>query len=120
MEARASQQASWGAVAAPDDGDGGNAGGVLGNLPRTRPGQRSDRRADPGPRPRAGERSPAAAPRDTAPGAPEEVGRRDQPSLAGEAPGSSGALTGAVRVAGRAARLGLDAAGAVLRRLPRP
>ncbi|HEV2773859.1 MAG TPA: hypothetical protein VGV57_13710, partial [Thermoleophilaceae bacterium] len=54
------------------------------------------------------------------PGAPEEVRRPQEPSSAGEVSGPGGALGAAVRVAGRAARFGLDAAGGVLKRLPRP
>lgn len=107
-------------MAATDEGDGGNPGGVLGNLPRSRPGQRSEKRGDPGPRSSAGAPSTVAAPPGGARGGREHVGRRDEPPSSGEAPGQGGALEGAVRVAGRAARLGLEAAGGVLKRLPRP
>ena len=107
-------------MAATDEGDGGNPGGVLGNLPRSRPGQRSEKRGGPGPRPGAGGRSAVAAPPGGAPGVPEDVGPRDEPPSSREAPRPGGALEGAVRVAGRAARLGLEAAGGVLKRLPRP
>jgi len=105
-------------VAATDGGDGGNVGGVLGNLPRSRPGQRSQKRA--GSVAGTGGRVPAAASTVAAPGVPQEVGRGEGQPPAGVAPASSGALEGAVRVAARAARLGLDAAGGVLKRLPRP
>ena len=110
-------------MAATDGGDGGNVGGVLGNLPRSRPGQRSQKRA--GSVAGTGGRVPAAASTVAAPGVPQEVGRGEGPPPAGVAPASGGTLEGgtlegAVRLAARAARLGLDAAGGVLKRLPRP
>jgi len=72
--------------------------GVLGNLPRTRPGQRSQKR---GPRMAAGAPAPGrqAAPQESSGGDP---------------------LSGAARAAGQLAGAALGAAGAVLRRLPRP
>lgn len=87
----------------PDDDE------LLANLPRSRPGLRSERRgqapADPeGP---GGARTP-----------PEEHG----PPLADDADVDVAAggdpLTGAVRVAGNLARTGLRAAGGLLARLP--
>ena len=106
----------------PATGDDEGGGGVLGNLPRSRPGHRSDKRGGPdtvsAPAGRGGEAAadqrpsggddrprPAARPVSPAPGAGSEGG---------------GALDGAARAAGRAARLGMGVAGGVLRRLPRP
>jgi hypothetical protein len=106
-------------VAAPDDGNGGVAGGVLGKLPRSRPGQRSERRGDFATRQRVGGSTPAPAGAGAASGVPDAAGPPDQRSLAGEGPKAGAALGGAVDLAGRAARLGLDAAGGVLKRLPR-
>jgi hypothetical protein len=111
------------------DGGARNGGGVLGNLPRSRPGARSEKRG-------AGEGSPAA------PAARRPARRMSSPSGRGAAsarggqapprrrqgathtpppPESSGSMLGdAARVAGRAARLGVDLAGGILKRLPRP
>jgi hypothetical protein len=92
---------------------------VLGNLPRSRPGRRSDKRPS------------AAAER-----AAQEAERRGS-AAAGSAPGTTGSpprdepeadvgdpLGGALRLAGRAAEAGLHVAGGIsrelLRRLPRP
>jgi|SRR5829696_501482 len=86
---------------------------VLGRLPRSRPGRRSDKRgvrADPAASPRARQGATAAA------GSSGERGPAP-------APGGSGALGpigAAAHLTGRAARLGLDIAGGVLKRLPRP
>lgn len=92
---------------ADEDGDG-----VLGNLPRSRPGRRSERRAATRARQAQAGRRPTAA-RETA------SGRRASPTTPAE-PGDGGPLDEAARLAGRAARLGLGIAGGVLKRLPRP
>jgi hypothetical protein len=78
-------------------------GGLLGNLPRTRPGTRSEKR-----------QSGAAKP-----GRPE-----DEPAAAGPGEGSSDPVGDALRAAGRTAETGARVAQALareaLRRLPRP
>jgi hypothetical protein len=122
------------------------AAGVLGRLPRSRPGQRSDKRGggavagargasasggarggaageregkdgrDPGRRPTPPSRRAAAQPRPPADDA--------TPAPAERTPASSetsrGPVGAAAHVASRAARLGLGVAGGVLKRLPRP
>jgi hypothetical protein len=110
-------------VAPGPEAGGHDGGGVLGNLPRSRPGPRSGKRAaeagaaasGPEPRQRAKQRSPARATTDR--GAATMRERRPAP----RPPESGGSALGdAARVAGRAARLGIDLAGGVLKRLPRP
>jgi hypothetical protein len=104
--------------------------GVLGNLPRSRPGQRSDKRrgavraaaaataADAakasGRKPAAARAKPAAArPKP----APKPRARKPEPQAA-PAQTSSDPLTTAVRAAGKVAEVGLKTAGSLLRRLP--
>jgi hypothetical protein len=97
-------------------------GGVLGNLPRSRPGTRSEKRAS------AGEAAAAKAPR-TAPKRPGSAARR-QPSAARrrrpkDEPGREhGPVGDVIRGAAKAAETGARVAGAVahevLRRVPRP
>jgi hypothetical protein len=88
-----------------------DGGDVLGNLPRSRPGRRSEKREQAGSpgRPRSSRQSPVASRQETTPDPPE--------------PGSD-PVGDAVRVAGRAAETGLKVATGVtrelLRRLPRP
>jgi hypothetical protein len=102
------------------DADGGE---VLGNLPRSRPGKRSDKRAG------DAQKRPAAA----AERAAESAERRGAAAARGEATGTeppkpeSGAgdpVGEVLRLAGRAAGAGLQLVGGVsrevLRRLPRP
>ena len=87
--------------------------GVLGRLPRSRPGQRSDKRRGPtAPARASGER----------PGGPQtEPSPRERPRVPESTGGSPlGPIGGAAQLAERAAKLGLDVAGGVLRRLPRP
>ncbi len=76
-------------------------GGLLGDLPRTRPGTRSSKRPDRAPRPRPGPSEPAAAP----------------PRTAGEA------ATEPLRLAVGVAEAGLKVAsritGELIRRVPR-
>jgi hypothetical protein len=130
---------------AADEGSD-EARGVLGRLPRSRPGQRSDKRgggaaagargsgASDGARGRAageGEgkdgrdrarpptrpsRGAAAQPRPPAGGARQAPAERTPAS----SENSRGPVGEAAHVAGRAARLGLGVAGGVLKRLPRP
>src|SRR5829696_9693485 len=89
--------------------------GVLGNLPRSRPGQRSDKRgARPGAPTRPTESGPAAAAR---PPSPDLQSAAASTASGG---GARGPVGEAAHLAGRAARLGLDVAGGVLKRLPRP
>lgn len=81
--------------------------GILGNLPRSRPGVRSDKRAaDKGPR---------------AASAPRQAASKPPPPPASP---SGGAIEVAVRAAGQVAETGIKVAarvaGGVLRRLPLP
>jgi hypothetical protein len=109
-------------------GDGARAdagaGGVLGNLPRSRLGHRSDKRAEPGTSSAAPPRARSSAPTPNRAGA--DGGDRGRASARPVTPApdpsseGGGALGGAARVAGRAARAGLGVAGGVLKRLPRP
>ena len=93
---------------------------VLGNLPRSRPGRRSDKRPS-----AAAERAAEEAERrgSAARGAPGATGA---PPAAEPAPDSGGSdpVGGALRFAGRAAEAGLQLAGGIsreiLRRIPRP
>jgi hypothetical protein len=95
-----------------DRGEGGAEpppqGGVLGNLPRTRPAVRSPRRAEARQRDEAEER-PASAEAASTPGR-EAAGSR---STAGEGPGSEleSLARGGIAIAGGAASLGLRIAG---------
>ena len=92
----------------------GAAGGesLLGRLPRSRPGQRSDKRlarTDAAARPRAqGGPTPAAA------------SSRDRGPTPASGGGALAPIGAAAHLTGRAARLGLDIAGGVLKRLLRP
>jgi hypothetical protein len=104
-----------------DDGDRDE---VLGNLPRSRPGRRSDKRPS-----AAAERAAEDAERRGAAAARGVSGATGGPppgEAAGPAPqGSGGDPVGeALRFAGRAAEAGLQVAGGIsreiLRRLPRP
>jgi hypothetical protein len=102
--------------------------GVLGNLPRSRPGQRSDKRATAAkgkssPRgARATKASKSATARRARPAPKPEPPRRPEPeaprSADPAAHRSTDPLTGAVRLAGRVAEAGLKTAGDLLRRLP--
>ena len=111
--------------------------GVLGKLPRSRPGQRSDKRGGRSGAAPAGSASgalargaragaaarPRGAPVSGSGPAPASPTARatDRPSGAPPKEGGSlGPIGGAANLAGRAARLGLDVAGDVLKRLPRP
>jgi hypothetical protein len=94
---------------------------VLGNLPRSRPGRRSDKR--PG---TAAERAAEDAERRGSAAARGAPGAGDTSPAAESAPPASGSdpVGGALRFAGRAAEAGLQVAGGIsreiLRRLPRP
>jgi hypothetical protein len=112
--------------------------GVLGNLPRSRPGHRSEKRgggvraaaaataADAakvaGRKPAAARSKPAAKPRRKPAAASrpkaEPPRKRPQPVAETAAPTASDPLTGAVRLAGKVAEAGLKTAGSLLRRLP--
>lgn len=107
----------------PDDGRDPEAGGVLGNLPRSRPGQRSAKRAEPEPAGPSPARERPGSPRGREPATGREGERPASARAATPAPqaaGGGGPVGDAIRVAGRAARLGRDVAGGVLKRLPRP
>jgi hypothetical protein len=110
-----------------DDPKAAEEGGVLGNLPRTRPGHRSDKRA--GGRP--AEAADAAARRAEAGGGaaartPRATRRRPSPPAPepASAPSRSGPIEDVVhtagRIAGAGARIAEGLAREVLRRLPRP
>ena len=104
---------------------------VLGNLPRSRPGRRSDKRA--GAKAAAGStatpRTAAKAsaskpkPKRTAASKPRAQARR---SVATEPPPTqhpaspTDPVSGAIRLAGQVAGAGFKVAGEVLKRLPRP
>ena len=104
--------------------------GVLGNLPRSRPGQRSAKRgggaraagstrakASTQSRASGAKRKPTAARKQAAPASRRARPRPQQPSAQPTAaPGDP--LTAAVRAAGKVAELGLRTAGSLLRRLP--
>jgi hypothetical protein len=95
--------------------------GVLGNLPRSRPGHRSDKRAA-GSRGAAGGPSKTAGARRARPAPKPETPRRPAPDAprSPEPPAhrSIDPLTGAVRLAGKVAEAGFKTAGDLLRRLP--
>jgi hypothetical protein len=97
-------------------------GGVLGNLPRSRPGYRSDKRGEPesGGAEERGDAQPRARDRAPASGGGRGMASARPVTPAPEAGSEGGPLGGAARAANRAARLGLDVAGGVLKRLPRP
>jgi len=104
-------------------GDDPGAGGVLGNLPRSRPGHRSDKRREPASRPSGSQSMRPGEPAAKGGGsAAPERGRASARPVVPAPSGSAerGPLGGAARVAGRAARAGLGVAGGVLKRLPRP
>jgi hypothetical protein len=105
--------------------------GVLGNLPRSRPGQRSDKRgggargtgstrakASTQSRATGAKRKPAAARKQAAPASPRPRPRPQERPPAEPAAASPDPLTAAVRAAGKVAELGLRTAGSLLRRLP--
>jgi hypothetical protein len=111
-------------ISMSDDGDG-----ILGNLPRSRPGVRSEKRASTKraapkqgaavkPKPAAKPRTTAKKPRPAAPAAP------PRPSAPAPPPSSGDPIGVAVKAAGQVAETGLKVAarvaGGVLRRLPRP
>jgi hypothetical protein len=113
--------------------------GVLGNLPRSRPGQRSEKRggARPAATAAAAKRKPAAASKRSAtrkppstarkpaarkPAAPAQPRERAAPPRERRAPQSAASspdpLTFALRTAGKVAEVGLKTAGGILRRIP--
>jgi hypothetical protein len=109
-------------------------GGVLGNLPRSRPGQRSDKRTGKtaakaagraertgakAAEPAAGAKSAAGARSAGQRGAPAAAGRKAAPASAGADP-VGGAIRTVAGVAGLGAKVAGGVAREVLRRLPRP
>jgi hypothetical protein len=113
--------------------------GVLGNLPRSRPGQRSEKRggARPAATAAAAKRKPATASKRTATRKPASTARKPaarksaaaaQPreraapprerSASQPAASSPDPLTFALRTAGKVAEVGLKTAGGILRRIP--
>ncbi len=97
--------------------------GVLGNLPRERPGRRSEKRAAGGPPPdRSGRASKTGAARPKRTASPRSAaaakrgtGRAPRPTPPAR---QTDPLTGALKLAGKVAGVGLKTAGGVLRRLP--
>ena len=101
-----------------EDPKGPEEAGVLGNLPRTRPGRRSDKRA-------AGRPAEAAGAADVRTSLPKRAGaQRKRASEAAPEPRRGGpiegVLHGAGRIAGAGVRIADGLAREVLRRLPRP
>jgi len=109
--------------------------GLLGNLPRSRPGTRSDKRAQTGGSKPAPKRSQAAKPgvKSTAaakkqaprkkPSAPKSkpAPAREEPVATSQSkPPATGPLESAVKVAGAGLRMAEGVTREVLRRLPRP
>ena len=103
---------------------------VFGNLPRSRPGRRSEKRepakkASPGSRPAAGKASRSsgskarsgAARRTSASKPRARAGSASRPAPQSR-PASTDPVTGAIRLAGQVAGAGLKVAGEVLKRLP--
>jgi hypothetical protein len=110
-------------------------GGVLGNLPRTRPGHRSEKRAAGRPAEAAGaaarkaEAGDGPAARTARPTQRKPTGTRarrpaapasEQPSESASGGILEGALHGAGRIAGAGARVAEGLARELVRRLPRP
>jgi hypothetical protein len=95
---------------------------VLGNLPRSRPGRRSDKRG--GTTVKATATKSSTTVKSTArskPAARKPAARKPPkpaPRPVAEEPRSTDPLTGAVRLAGKVAEAGLKTAGGLLRRLP--
>jgi hypothetical protein len=113
--------------------------GLLGNLPRSRPGTRSDKRAgSTGAKPKAkrsqaakpaAKSTRAAKPRKPAPTKPKPAAREPAPTAAKAPPaepasppasGGSNPLESAVKVAGAGLRVAEGVTREVLKRLPRP
>ena len=100
---------------------------ILGDLPRSRPGRRSERR-DPGsarkarPRAAASDRPRSGAKQDRTASAPRSTRPAREPAAPDDA--GPGLVTGAARAAGDVATAGIRVAsrvaGGALRRLPRP
>ena len=92
---------------------------VLGNLPRSRPGRRSDKRPS-----SAAERAAEDAERRGSAAARGTPGGTDPPPAPDPPAGGGDPVGEALRFAGRAAEAGLQVAGGIsreiLRRLPRP
>jgi hypothetical protein len=97
---------------------------VLGNLPRSRPGRRSDKRA--GAKARAKPKQPAApAPKPRRPASSKPRTTRAATSSQSSRrpparPQPTDPVSGAIRLAGQVAGAGMKVAGEVLKRLPRP
>lgn len=95
--------------------------GLLGNLPRSRPGTRSDKRGQVGGSKPAPKRSQAAGAKK--PPAPERAPApkpRPEPVASKSVPPSPSPLQSAVKVAGAGLRVAEGVTREVLKRLPRP
>jgi len=102
----------------------GDEGGVLGGLPRSRPGRRSDKR-EPGARPATGAAKAARSAeshKSKAADPPREGAARE--TRPRPVPPAGGPVEGALRLAGKVAetgvKTGVELTRAVLGRLPRP
>jgi hypothetical protein len=89
-------------------------GGVLGNLPRSRPGQRSEKRTG------ANAAKPASRPKPRKPAPPKAAPPPPSPAHEPSADPVGGAIRTAAGVAGIGARVAGGMAREVLRRIPRP
>jgi hypothetical protein len=95
--------------------------GVLGNLPRSRPGQRSEKRASRGERKeRAGAGGRTARTSAAAAGTRPRSSSRPQPTPPAGADPVRGAILGAAGLALTGAKVATGVTREVLRRLPRP
>ena len=102
--------------------------GVLGNLPRSRPGRRSDKRGASSaqakksapPRKRAATNRTTAAAKKQAPRARPQAGAQQRPRPQPAARSSSDPVTQAVELAGKFAAIGVRTAAGIVKRLPRP
>jgi hypothetical protein len=94
--------------------------GVLGNLPRSRPGQRSEKRASPGERKERSGAGGRTAKTSAAAAGTRPPSSRPQPTPPGGADPVRGAIRGAAGLALTGAKVATGLTREVLRRLPRP
>ena len=106
--------------------------GVLGNLPRSRPGRRSAKRgsaaqpaAKPAPRRATTRVKPKPRPAQTAGRTGRQSSRASRPAASrppvrASSPGRGDPVTQAVKIAVKVTEVGIRAAGGILRRLPGP
>lgn len=97
--------------------------GLLGNLPRSRPGTRSDKRGKVGgskPAPKRSKKPAAGAKKPPAPERAPAPKPRPEPVASKSVPPSPSPLQSAVKVAGAGLRVAEGVTREVLKRLPRP